>query len=115
MTILIIENNDEMRRIIKTIIGDFAERIEERANAFEAVSVYSRYQPDWVLMDIKLPGVDGIAATRKIRAAYPDARVVMVTQYDDGDLRDAALQAGACGYVLKDDLLPLRGLLGGSR
>jgi CheY-like chemotaxis protein len=111
MTILIVEDNPEMRRIIKAIVADLAHRIEERADGCEALEAYQACRPDWVLMDVRLPGLDGIAAVQQIRAKFPGAQVLMVTQYDDHDLRQAARAAGACGYVLKDDLLRLRTML----
>ncbi len=111
MIILIVEDNREMRRVIKAIVGDLAHRIEERSEGSEALDAYLACHPDWVVMDIRLPGLDGIAATRQIRSRDPRARVVIVTQYDDLELRRAASEAGACGYVLKDDLSPLRKLL----
>ena len=58
--------------------------------------------------------LDGLAATRQIKAAFPDARIVMVTSYDEQSLRDEAQLAGACGYVLKENLLELIKLLAGS-
>jgi DNA-binding NarL/FixJ family response regulator len=64
-----------------------------------------------VLMDIAMPGLDGISATAGLTSADPGARVVMVTNYDDVELREAAAAAGACGYVLKEDLRPLLSLL----
>jgi CheY-like chemotaxis protein len=113
MTILIVEDNHEMRRIIKAIVGDLAHRIEECGNGSEALAAYRECRPDWVLMDIRLPGLDGIGAVRQIRSRFPEAQAAMVTQYDDEDLRRAARVAGACEYVLKDDLIRLRRLLSG--
>jgi DNA-binding NarL/FixJ family response regulator len=55
-------------------------------------------------MDIKMKDVDGLAATRQIKAAFPEARIVMVTSFDEQSLRDEARLAGACGYVLKESL-----------
>ncbi len=55
--------------------------------------------------------MDGLTATQRIHAAYPEAQILMVTQYDDRELRAAASAAGASGYVLKDDLLGPRSLL----
>jgi DNA-binding NarL/FixJ family response regulator len=57
--------------------------------------------PDVVLMDVNLPGVDGIEATARLRAALPDSRVIVLTVRDDADTVFAALRAGACGYISK--------------
>ena len=58
-----------------------------------------------------MKGLDGLAAVRQLRAAFPEARVVMVSNYDDAELRAEAAQAGACGYVAKSDLAALRQFL----
>jgi len=71
----------------------------------------SVHRPDWVLMDIDLPEVDGINATRQIVAAHPEARVVIVTSYDDAGLRETARSAGACEYVVKENLIEIRCIL----
>lgn len=114
MTILIVEDNREMRRIMKAIVAGLAHRVEERANGCDALTAYATCRPDWVLIDVRLPGMDGIAAVREIRSRFPDARLLIVTQYDDCGLRQAAQAAGASDYVLKDDLLRLRALLDGA-
>lgn len=62
-------------------------------------------------MDIEMLRMDGIAATREIMAACPEAKVAIVSRHNDEQTRDAARQAGACGYVLKDNLLALRELI----
>jgi DNA-binding NarL/FixJ family response regulator len=62
-------------------------------------------------MDIRMSEVDGIQAARQITAVDPAARILMVTDYDDTELRRASMRAGACGYVLKDNLLELERLL----
>lgn len=110
--ILIVEDNADMRRTIKDLLGDLGE-VYECSNGLEAFSAYSQYCPDWVLMDIKMAGMNGITTTRKIKAAYPDARIVIVTGYDDAELREAARRAGACEYVVKDDLTAISGILSG--
>ena len=111
MKVLIVEDSEPMRRTIMSFIGDVAEEIYECPDGRDALPAFARYQPDWVLMDIKMNDVDGLAATRQIKAAFPDARIVMVTSFDEQSLRDEARLAGACGYVLKENLLDIRHLL----
>ncbi len=108
---MIVEDNEPMRRMIRLIVADLAERIDECGDGAEAYACYAARRPDWVLMDIQMGGVDGIEATRRIVSDHPGAKVVIVTDYDDADLRTATAEAGACGYVLKEDLLGLRQLL----
>lgn len=66
-----------------------------------AVEAALRLRPDLVLMDVTMPGVTGLEALRRIRAAWPEARVVMLTASDENDDLFAAVDAGACGYLLK--------------
>jgi DNA-binding NarL/FixJ family response regulator len=77
----------------------------------EGVARYSEFQPEVVLMDIEMAGLDGLSATARIKARFPDARIIVLTQYDDPDLREAARQAGASDYVWKEDLSQLQALL----
>ena len=69
--------------------------------------LYCVHRPDVVLMDIAMRG-DGIMATRRIKEVHPEARIVIVANHDEPDLREAATHAGASGYVLKTNLLELR-------
>ncbi|MEW5959987.1 MAG: response regulator transcription factor [Chloroflexota bacterium] len=68
----------------------------------EAVDMVKRTQPDLVLMDLKMPGMNGIEATRQIRANYPHVKVLVLTTYDDDEWVFDAIRAGASGYLLKD-------------
>jgi CheY-like chemotaxis protein len=114
VSLLIVEDNDHMRRMIRTVVADIAHPIHECADGAEAPALYLAHRPDWVLMDVEMPRVDGIAATRLITAALPAARILIVTQYDDARIRRASLEAGAQGCVLKQNLLELRSLLADS-
>ncbi|HXA05301.1 MAG TPA: response regulator transcription factor [Bryobacteraceae bacterium] len=107
MNLLIVDDNAAVRRLIAGIVTPFADEIRECADGAEALSAYSARRPDLVLMDIRMDGVDGIEATRRIKAADPTARIIIVTDYDDDALRQAAMREGACGYSLKDNLLDL--------
>jgi CheY-like chemotaxis protein len=111
MRLLIVEDNAGMRRLLISLISDLIGRVRECTDGSEALSAYREFQPDLVLMDIKMEKVDGIAATQQIRAEFPGARIAIVTDYDDARLREAARLAGACGYVLKENLLAIRALL----
>jgi CheY-like chemotaxis protein len=111
MKLLIVEDNDGTRGLIKRLVADFASEIYECRDGAEALAVYLARQPDWVLMDIQLVGLNGLAATRQITTAWPQAKIMIVTDYDDDELREAARHAGACEYVIKENLLELRRIL----
>ena len=108
MKLLIVEDNPTVRQMIRQVAATFADHISECSDSAEAVAAYTTEQPDWVLMDVRMPRLNGIQATRQIRAAFPAARIIIVTSFDEPGLREAAQQAGACGYVLKENLLELR-------
>lgn len=103
-----------MRRVIRRIVSSLATEISECTDGAEAVQRYAQVRPDWVLMDIEMKDLDGISAARQIKTDFPEARIVMVTNYDHPNLRAAARRAGAKEYVLKENLLELPKLLGGA-
>lgn len=100
-----------MRALIRSLVDDVSSVVYECADGESAVDLYARHHPDWVLMDIALSGLDGIAATHEIRHSDPAARVIIVTEHREEQFRRAASAAGAVGYVLKDHLLDLPRLL----
>jgi DNA-binding NarL/FixJ family response regulator len=81
---------------------DEIEVVARAADGVEAVAIVDRESPDVVLMDLSMPEVDGVEATRRIVASGADARVVALTSFTDTDRVLAALDAGAVGYLLKD-------------
>jgi CheY-like chemotaxis protein len=111
VSLMIVDDSDEIRRMLRTMVADVADPIYECRDGGEACATYATHRPDWVLMDISMVPVDGITATRQIVQTFPAARIVIVTQYDDVRFRNAAQQAGACGYVLKEKLLEVRRFL----
>lgn len=111
LRILVVDDNARVRRTIRDVVSDLASAVEECADGDQVVGRYEAFRPDWVLMDIRMPRMDGISATAALTSAHPGARVVIVSDFEQADLRDAAAKAGAVGYVAKRDLLVLRGLL----
>jgi CheY-like chemotaxis protein len=111
MTILTVDDNPAMRKLIRQAVGHLADQVYECGDGADAVEAYASHRPDLVLMDMRMPRMDGLAATRQIKRLYPEARIVIVTDYDDDDLRSAAKNAGACGYALKQDLTKLELLI----
>ena len=89
------------------------EVVAEARNGVEAVQQAARFNPTVVLMDIRMPELDGLQATRRILAADPAARVLILTTFDLDEYVYEALQAGASGFVLKDD--PPEQLIGALR
>lgn len=73
----------------------------EASDGAEALAMIAEHEPDVVLMDVRMPGMDGIAATREVIAASPDARIVILTTFDDDEYLYGALRAGASGFLLK--------------
>jgi DNA-binding NarL/FixJ family response regulator len=80
------------------------ELVGEAATGHDAVALYRDRRPDVVLMDLRMPGMDGLAATRAILSEFPAARIVVLTTYDGDEDIHRALEAGARGYLLKDML-----------
>jgi CheY-like chemotaxis protein len=112
MKLLIVEDSQQMRQEIKLFVSDLAQEIDECSDGAEALAAYAAHRPDWVLMDIMMEKMDGLTATRQIKTTYPEARIMILTGYDDNDLRAAAESVGACEYVTKENLRELRRILG---
>jgi len=91
---------DGMRGLLSTT--DDIEVVGEAKSGEEAVELSSELRPDVILMDIKMPGGNGIEATRRILAENPDIRILVVTMFEDDASVFTAMRAGARGYVLKD-------------
>jgi DNA-binding NarL/FixJ family response regulator len=111
MTVLLVEENSAVRRIIRQLLTSPGTWIPECANSADAIEAYGLNRPDFVVTDIGMRDLDGIEVSRQMKAIDPAARIVLVSDYDDAVLRESAKHAGACGYVLKDNLLDLALLL----
>jgi DNA-binding NarL/FixJ family response regulator len=103
LRVLIVDDHDLFRTGLRNLLEEQGVQIVgEAAGGAEAVRIVRERAPDVVVMDLNMPGMGGVEATRHITAHSPLTRVVMLTiSEDDGDVMDAIL-AGACGYLLKD-------------
>ncbi len=107
MKVLIVDDSSQMRGMMRQFLPSNAGEICECEDGIDALACYEQFLPDWVLMDWEMKQMNGLTATRSIIDAFPTARILMVTQYSDQELRRAANEAGACGFFPKDDLLDL--------
>jgi DNA-binding NarL/FixJ family response regulator len=101
--VLLVDDDDLMRAGLKAVLSS-DERVQvvgEAGNGREAVERVRALRPDLVLMDVRMPDLDGIAATREITAASTDAKVVILTTFEQDDYIFGALNAGASGFLLK--------------
>jgi NarL family two-component system response regulator LiaR len=104
LQVLLVDDHAMVRRGLATFLKAFddLELAGEAADGDEAVRRCAEAQPDVVLMDLMMPGLDGVAATRVIRERFPTVRVLALTSFRDEGLVQRALQAGAIGYLLKN-------------
>ncbi len=112
--VLIVDDQAPFRGAARVVLGrtDGFELVGEAQSGEEAVDLVDQLGPRMVLMDINMPGINGIEATRRIVDAHPETMVVLVSTYQVSDLPADAQTSGASGYLNKEDLTPrvLRGL-----
>jgi DNA-binding NarL/FixJ family response regulator len=103
--VLVVDDQAMVRAGFRMLLGDEPdiEVVAEASTGVDAVREAARMQPDVVLMDIRMPELDGLEATRRIVAAQPDSRILILTTFDVDEYVFRALRAGASGFVLKDD------------
>jgi len=102
--VLIADDQRVIREGLSMLVGliDGVEVVGTASDGAEAVQLAAAYRPDVIMMDLRMPGTDGIAATADLRERLPAARVLVLTTYADEDAIVPALQAGARGYLTKD-------------
>jgi DNA-binding NarL/FixJ family response regulator len=103
LRVLIVDDDDLMRAGLRAVLSsdDSIDVIGEAADGREAVTLATDTTPDVVLMDVRMPQLDGIAATRELGETVPATRVLMLTTFEDDDYVFGALSAGASGFLLK--------------
>jgi DNA-binding NarL/FixJ family response regulator len=105
ISVLVVDDQSMVRAGFRMLLGGEKdiEVVAEASNGLEAVSKAARFHPKVVLMDIRMPELDGLEATKRILAADPGARILILTTFDLDEYVYEALGAGASGFVLKDD------------
>jgi two-component system, NarL family, invasion response regulator UvrY len=108
VSVLVVDDQLPFRSAARTVVKLTAgfEVVGEAGSGEEAVELFDSLAPDLVLMDINMDGISGIEATRRITAAHPDARVVLLSTYDEDDLPADARTCGAIAYVHKEKFGP---------
>ena len=101
--VLVVDDESLVRRILKQILASYQdlELVGEAANGEEAIAAVARLQPDIVVMDIRMPALDGIAAAREIRARAPHVKIIGLSEHATGYNTDAMERAGVVGVYLK--------------
>jgi CheY-like chemotaxis protein len=112
--VMIVDDNAEMRTLVRSLLSAGAHEFVECASGEEGVARFATERPDWTVMDVVMPGLDGLTATRRIKAQFPEARVLVITQHHNLKLRDSAREAGATGFLAKDQLIALESILTGN-
>lgn len=108
---MIVDDHQEMRQLLRGTLTKLATDIRECADGSEAVAAFAQERPDWTLMDVAMKGIDGLEATRRIKALFPDARILVLTQHDSPGVRQAARDAGATAFLSKDQLIEIERVL----
>jgi DNA-binding NarL/FixJ family response regulator len=102
--LLLVDDQGLFREGLRTLLSvqPGLDVVGEAGNGEEALALAAALRPDVVLMDVRMPVLDGVAATRRLRGSQPECRVIMLTTFDDDEYVFEGLRAGAVGYLLKD-------------
>jgi two-component system, NarL family, response regulator LiaR len=102
--VMLVDDHAMVRRGLATFLKVFDDLLlaGEAENGVDAIQLCAEVLPDVILMDMVMPGMDGVSATRAIRQQFPLVQVIALTSFKEGDLIKNALEAGAVGYLLKD-------------
>ena len=106
------DDHAAFRRTIRPFLP--AGTVVECADGCEAVAACAAERPDWVLMDIEMPGMDGLTATKELKKRFPETQIIIVTNHGEEEFRAAARELGALGLVLKEHLQELMPLIAAS-
>ena len=104
MKLLIVDDYTDVRILLRNLFEDYFDEIIEASDGNIAVELYKKHLPDWVFMDIKMEHMDGITATKEIKRFDENAKIIVVTLYEDDQTKESVMNAGAYEIVSKSDL-----------
>jgi len=108
---LVVDDHAAFRQVIRDFLSGASVEVMECGDGASALGVCAEQSPDWILMDVEMPGMDGFTATRGILRQFSAARVIILTQHNSPEYREEARAAGACAFLSKDDLSRLHSIL----
>lgn len=103
MKILIADDNSKFRKVLVSFLDDLNAEIIEASNGDEAVKYYREYLPDFAILDIKMGKTDGLKASSIIMNEFPNAKIIIITGYNDLDIRTKAYETGVKYFIPKED------------
>jgi NarL family two-component system response regulator LiaR len=106
--LMIVDDHAGVRTLIRELVASRSDLVKECASGEEAIRLALQFQPTCVTMDLRMEGMGGIQATKALRVLCPAAQILVVSAFDQPDLRRAADEAGAHRYLLKENLVELR-------
>ena len=114
-TVLIVDDNIKMRaaiqKMLRVQLKNKITRIIECENGKDAIELYVQRKPEWTIMDIKMPVMDGLEASRNILKSHSEAKIIILTQYDDPGYYELAQKIGIKAFVLKENLSDISTLI----
>ena len=105
---MIVDDNPLMRAMIRNFVAGPSDDVSECEDGVAVVSAFRQTNPDVVLMDLQMLKVGGIEATRRLKEEFPNANVIIVSNFREQEFKDEAKEAGAIAYFTKDDLIQLK-------
>jgi two-component system invasion response regulator UvrY len=112
MKLLIVDDHVGVRKLIRELVAHLTTEICECEDGEQAVLMSAKFLPDFVIMDLQMPGIDGFEATRRVLAGHPQARVIAVSHLKHPELEERARSSGACYFIRKENLFDLARYLG---
>ena len=115
ITAMIVDDYSKMRIIVKkmllSILAEEITTIYECSDGKEAIDKFAKYKPDWILMDLKMKSVDGLTASKEILNMNHDAKIIILTQFNDEEYYSVAKELGIKAFVLKENILDVPSLI----